>query len=150
MYRLDKSLYGLKQAPKQWHKKFDHTIIASDFKINECNKCAYVQEFDDSCVIVCLYIDDLLIMGTSKKVIIDTKKMLSSSFDMKDMGKADVMLGIEVKPTSDGYLVIHSHYVEKVLKKFGQMNCQSAVTPFDANSKLRKNLGEAISQLEYS
>ncbi|GKD11829.1 retrotransposon protein, putative, ty1-copia subclass, partial [Tanacetum coccineum] len=42
--RLVKSLYGLKQAPKQWHQKFDHTMLESGFKINECDKCVYVKD----------------------------------------------------------------------------------------------------------
>nr|GEW19637.1 reverse transcriptase domain-containing protein [Tanacetum cinerariifolium] len=33
--RLVKSLYGLKPPPKQWHQKFDHTMLDSGFKINE-------------------------------------------------------------------------------------------------------------------
>ena len=41
--RLVKSLYGLKQAPKQWHEKFDNVMMASGFKINECDKCVYVK-----------------------------------------------------------------------------------------------------------
>ena len=39
--RLVKSLYGLKQAPKQWHEKFDNTMMSNGFKINECDKCIY-------------------------------------------------------------------------------------------------------------
>ena len=56
------------------------------------------------------------------------KKMLSSSFDMKDMGKADVILSVQVKPTLDGYLLMQSHYIEKVLKKFGQIDYKLAVS----------------------
>src|SRR6187455_1345743 len=37
--RLIKSLYGLKQAPKQWHEKFDNTLTAAGFALNESDTC---------------------------------------------------------------------------------------------------------------
>ena len=74
-----------------WHEKFDNTLLSNGFKINECDKCVYVKECKDAYVIVCLYVDDMLIMGTSKDVINQTKKMLHSNFDMKDMGIADII-----------------------------------------------------------
>jgi hypothetical protein len=33
--KLLKSLYGLKQAPKQWHEKFERTLTAEIFVVNE-------------------------------------------------------------------------------------------------------------------
>ncbi|GKB74704.1 retrovirus-related pol polyprotein from transposon TNT 1-94, partial [Tanacetum coccineum] len=84
--RLVKSLYGLKQAPKQWHQKFDHTMLESGFKINECDKCVYVKDTSAGYVILCLYVDDMLIVGSNDKIIRSTKDMLKSKFDMKDMG----------------------------------------------------------------
>jgi hypothetical protein len=38
--RLIKSLYGLKQAPKQWHEKFDNTLTAAGFAVNESDTCS--------------------------------------------------------------------------------------------------------------
>ena len=87
--RLVKSLYGLKQAPKQRHEKFDNAVLSSGFKINECDKCVYVKDTDKGYVILCLYVDDMLIVGSNDEIIKSTKKMLNSKFDMKDMGIAD-------------------------------------------------------------
>ena len=57
-----KSLYDLKQAPKQWHEKFDQVVFSYDLQINNSDKCVYVKQFDDNeCVILCLYVDDILI-----------------------------------------------------------------------------------------
>ena len=148
--KLVKSLYGLKQAQKQWHEKFDHTMLSHGFKINECEKCVYIKTFANSCVFVCLYVDDMLIMGTSKDVIMSTKKLLSSIFDMKDLGLADVILGIQIKRNNEGYILTQSHYVDKILNKYDQSNCKVAVTPFDVNCKLKKNTRDAVSQLQYS
>ena len=103
--KLVKSLYGLKQAPKQWHEKFDHTLLTHGFKINESDKCVYIKNSDKTCVIVCLYVDDMLIMGSDKDVINKTKKMLNSNFDMKDLGQADVILGIQIKRNGEGYVL---------------------------------------------
>ena len=70
-------------------------MITNGFKINEHDKCVYIKELEDLCVIMCLYIDDILITDTNKKVINETKKMLSSSFNIKDMVKTMLFLGFE-------------------------------------------------------
>ena len=71
--RLIKSLYGLKQAPKQWHEKFDHAMLTNRFKINECDKCVYVKNTDKGYVIICFYVDDMLIIESSQIMIKLTK-----------------------------------------------------------------------------
>ncbi|GJQ91822.1 retrovirus-related pol polyprotein from transposon TNT 1-94 [Tanacetum coccineum] len=53
-------------------------------------------------VILCLYVDDMLIVGSNDKIIRSTKDMLKSKFDMKDMGLADVILGIKIIRTQNG------------------------------------------------
>ncbi|CAL8992773.1 unnamed protein product [Prunus brigantina] len=99
---------------------------------------------------VCLYVDDMLTIGTNKDIINSTKKILNSSFDMKDLGLADVILGIIVKRNSVGYILTQSHYVEIILRKFGHFGSNHVVTPFDTSCKLKKNDGEVVSQKKYS
>nr|GEW44882.1 zinc finger, CCHC-type [Tanacetum cinerariifolium] len=96
--KLVKSLYGLKQAPKQWHKKFDEVVLSSGFHLNQSDKRVY-SKFDnsDKDVIICLYVDDMLIFETDQNQVDKTKKFLSSRFSIKDMGEADVILGIKIK-----------------------------------------------------
>ncbi|KAL0434586.1 UNVERIFIED_CONTAM: Retrovirus-related Pol polyprotein from transposon TNT 1-94 [Sesamum radiatum] len=147
--RLVKSLYGLKQAPKQWHEKFDRTMLSNGFKINECDKCVYDKSSHNSFIIVCLYVDDMLIMGSNRDVILTTKRMLTKHFDMKDMGLADV-IGIKISKTSDGLALSQSHYIENILKKFKAYDSPPAKTPVDLNLHLAKNKGESEGQIEYS
>jgi hypothetical protein len=71
--KLLKSLYGLKQAPKQWHEKFDRTLTSTSFVVNEADKCVYYWYGGGEGVILCLYVDDTLILGTSLDVIKETK-----------------------------------------------------------------------------
>jgi hypothetical protein len=47
-------------------------------------------------VILCLYVDDILIFGTSLDVIKKMKTFLCQSFNMKDLGETDVILNIKL------------------------------------------------------
>ena len=61
-------------------------MIKDGFTINECDKCVYTKTVGNACIIVCLYVVDMLILETNLKIIKSTKRMLSNSFDMKDLG----------------------------------------------------------------
>ena len=60
-----KSLYGVKQAPKQWHLKFNKVVVQFGFIVHEHDKCIYFKNFGNKYIILCLYIDDILILETS-------------------------------------------------------------------------------------
>ncbi|XP_071913959.1 uncharacterized protein [Coffea arabica] len=137
--KLVKSLYGLKQAPKKWHEKFDNVMITNGYKINVCDKCVYTKETEHGYVILCLYVDDILIVGSNDKMVKSTKDMLNSKFDMKDMGLADVILGVKITRISDGLVLSQTHYVDKILEKLNQNDSGIARTPLDNSFHLSKN-----------
>jgi hypothetical protein len=144
-------LYRLKQAPKQWHEKFERTLISAGFFVNEAEKYVYYRFGGGKGVILCLYVDDILIFETSLDVIKEVKDFLSNNFQMKDMREADVILNIKLKREANGGVtLLESHYVEKVLSRFGYSDCQPAPTPYDPSVLLRKNRRIAKDQLRYS
>ena len=101
--KLVKFLYGLKQAPKQWHERFDSTILSDGFVHNSSEKCLYSKFTKEYGVIVCLYVDDILIFGTNMKGVCEIKKNLSSLFQMKDLNGVDTILGIKIKRHGGGF-----------------------------------------------
>jgi hypothetical protein len=130
--KLLKSLYGLKQAPKQWHEKFERTLTAVGFVVNKADKCVYYRHGGGQGVILYLYVDDILIFGTSLDVINEVKDFLSCCFEMKDLGVADVILNIKLLRDDDaGIILLQSHYVEKILSRFGYSDCKSSPTSYD-------------------
>ncbi|KAK2455989.1 putative mitochondrial protein [Trifolium repens] len=148
--KLDKSLYGLKQAPKQWHEKFDNLMLSNGFKVNESDKCIYYKFENGICTIICLYVDDLLIFGSNLSAVNAVKSLLGNNFDMKDLGEANVILGIKITRSEKGISLDQSHYVEKILKKYGYYDCKPACTPYDPSVKLFKNTGESVRQTAYA
>ncbi|GJX16904.1 zinc finger, CCHC-type containing protein [Tanacetum coccineum] len=68
----------------------------------------------------------------------------------KDMGEADVILGIKIKRENKGIVITQSHYIEKILKKFNREDCSPVSTPMDPVEKRKPNTGKPVDQLEYS
>ncbi|GJT73684.1 zinc finger, CCHC-type containing protein [Tanacetum coccineum] len=146
--KLIKSLSGLKQTPKQWHQKFDVVVLSNGYLLNQADKYVY-SKFNESSkeVIICLYVDDMLIFGTDQVQVDLAKEFLSSRFYMKDMREAHVILGIRIKYESNRIEISQSHFIEKV---FNYFDCTPVSTPMDTSEKLMPNSGQTLSQLEYS
>ena len=51
----------------------------------------YSEHVPNGWVIISLCVDGLFIFGTNMDIVNDTKNFLSKQFEMKDMGKADVI-----------------------------------------------------------
>ena len=92
----------------------------------------------------------ILIFGTHLKVIEEVKDFLSHKFEMKDLGVADVILDIKLlRNTEGGITLLQSHYVEKILSRFGYSDCKPYATPYDPSMWIRKFEGTAVDQLRY-
>ena len=78
-------------------------ILSFGFRYNNVDTCIYSKFTNDYGVVLCLYVDDLLIFGTNMKGVTETKKYLNSMFKMKDLNEVDTILGIKVKKYSGGY-----------------------------------------------
>ena len=94
-------------------------MTSASFVVNEADKCVYYCHGGGEGVILCLYVDDILIFGTNLDVIDEVKSFLSQNFDMKDLGVADVILNIKLIRGENGITLLQSHYVEKIWSHFG-------------------------------
>ncbi|KAH9733955.1 Integrase catalytic domain-containing protein [Citrus sinensis] len=123
--RLIKSLYGLKQSPRQWYKRFDQFIQGHKFTRSEHDHCVYFRRLPDGAFIyLLLYVDDMLIASKNRDEIERLKKQLASEFEMKDLGDAQRIRGIEIhrdKKNGSVWLTQKS-YLKKVLERFGMDN----------------------------
>ena len=95
--------------------------MSNDSKINKCDKCIYAKSTPNGYVIVCLYMDDMLIFKSNNDIIKAIKKMLTKHFDMKDMGIANIILGNKISKTSYGLVLSTSHYIETILRRFNNV-----------------------------
>jgi hypothetical protein len=73
-----------------------------------------------------LYVDDILLASGDKNLLAETKKFLSSNFDMKDMGETSYILEIEIhKDGKKGVLALSQKtYTENILNRYGMHQCK--------------------------
>ena len=129
--KLLKSIYGLKQASRSWNIKFDETIKSYGFHQSVDEACVYKLIKEQSVVFLVLYVDDILLMGNNVKLLEDVKNWLAEQFQMKDLGNASYVLGIQIIRDRRNRLLALSQatYIDKVLARFSMQNSKKGLMP---------------------
>ncbi|OMO60028.1 Reverse transcriptase, RNA-dependent DNA polymerase [Corchorus capsularis] len=152
--KLKRSIYGLKQASRQWYLKFHQALVSLEFTTVDEDHCVYVKRSKGNFVILTLYVDDILLASNNKEFLLTTKKWLSSSFEMKDMGEASYVLGVKIIRDRSKKLLALSQapYILKMLEKFRMHNCNIVKTPMvegiHLNSDMRPKTPEEKKRME--
>uniref|UniRef100_A0A2N9HLT2 Reverse transcriptase Ty1/copia-type domain-containing protein n=1 Tax=Fagus sylvatica TaxID=28930 RepID=A0A2N9HLT2_FAGSY len=115
---LKRSIYGLKQSSRQWYLRFHDSITSFGFEMIEEDHCVYLKRSKRSILILSLYVDDILLAENDMDSIVTTKKWLSSTFEMKDMGEANFVLGVKITRDRSKKLLSLSQetYIKKILE----------------------------------
>jgi hypothetical protein len=134
---LKKSIYELKQVSRQWYLKFDEIIRSFGFKENEKDNYIYAKFRSGKFIFLILYVDDILLASSDVSLLLETKSVLFSNFDMKDLGEASFILGIEIhRDRRNGVLGLSEKaYLEKVLNKFSMHACNPTPAPIVKGDK---------------
>ena len=80
-------------------------------------------------IILVLYVDDILLVANDVCLLHDVKEFFSKNFEMKDMGEASYIIGIEIfHDRSHGLLGLSQRtYIEKVLERFRMEKCSTRI-----------------------
>ncbi|KAL8117740.1 hypothetical protein AgCh_015573 [Apium graveolens] len=139
--RLLKDLYGLRQAPRAWYSKLNKCLEGLGFTRCVYEQVVYTRHVGSEILIVGVYVDDLLVTGTSIEAIVEFKTQMTKSFDMIDLGKLTYYLGIEVVQR-DGYICLkQAGYTKKILHKTGMFECNPTRIPMHPKEINNKDEG---------
>ena len=137
---LKKSLYGLKQSPRRWNHRFDCFMKTQQLVRIKEDPCVYMKNVKNpQAVFLLLYVDDMLIASGDHQEIRNIKESLSKEFEMKDLGKASRILGMDIiRYRAKGTLILSQEgYLRKVVETFGMTDAKAVVTPTSSQLKLR-------------
>nr|XP_016452197.1 PREDICTED: uncharacterized mitochondrial protein AtMg00810-like [Nicotiana tabacum] len=95
-----------------------------------------------------VYVDDIVVNGSSIKHVDHTIKLLGNSFSIKDLGSLHLFLGVEINPHLDGLLLTQSNYIAELLDKFHMLEANGVATPMSTSEHLSINAGSCSTDVK--
>ena len=90
--KLRKALYGLKQAPRVWYQTIHDFLRKLNFERIDTDHGVYIRED----MIIAIYVDDLLISGSSLIIMDEVQRHLGNRFRITDLDIIPHYLGMEI------------------------------------------------------
>ena len=88
----------------------------------------------------------MIISGDDVTGVSDLKQYFSHHFEMKDLGRLNYFLGLEVLSDSAGYYLSQAKYASDILARAGLTDCKTAATPLETNLRLTSLDGTPLSE----
>ena len=137
--KLVKSIYGLKQAPRRWFVKFSTALKEYNFQQSHSDNSLFTLHKNNQFVAVLVYVDDILMSGSSDNLIAEVKAYLLTKFKIKDLGPLKYFLGIEVARSAKGFYLNQRKYVLDLLRDTGMTASKPSTIPIEQNHCLLDN-----------
>ena len=95
-----------------------------------------------------IWVDDIVILSNSVKMVNSFKKQISRKFTVKDLGSLKYFLGIEFHMSDTSVQMSQSGYCKTILERFGMMDCKPMKIPCEKNihDELREHINSPLLQ----
>lgn len=127
--RLKRALYGLKQAALAWWRALDRSMGEIGCKRLLSDSGLFVHTSKGSTVVVIVYVDDALFMGSDKTLVDTLKDAFMHKWECRDLGEAKEFLRMRILKKDGKICIDQTAYLNKVLQRFGMTNAKYAATP---------------------
>lgn len=94
--RLNKAIYSLKQVPRAWFERLATVLQQFGLVASKVDPSLFIRHTNQTITHVLVYVDDILITGSSVEYIAYLKQQLNMKFALKDLGNLKYFLGIQV------------------------------------------------------
>ena len=84
---LKRSIYGLKQISRQWNKELRKFLKTLHFQQSKQDYSLFTRTNEGEFLVILVYVDDMLVTGTSLSQIEEVKVALYKTFTIKDLGQ---------------------------------------------------------------
>ncbi|MBW0569730.1 hypothetical protein O181_109445 [Austropuccinia psidii MF-1] len=142
--QLNKALYGLKQSPLAWHNHLSKWLKSVNFSQSVSDPCVFWKSDPDP-IWIYVHVDDLALFGPN---LDSFKKLIQEHFKMKDLGEANLLLGITIHHLQNGFSLSQAHYINKLAETFNISKLTPSNTPLEPHLQLLPASSEEIKEFE--
>lgn len=142
--KLRKSIYGLHQSGRDWSMHITNHLMKMGFERCVNEPCMFHKED----IILGLYVDDILAIGT-KKAIEDFLKKFEKIIDFRDLGEVKCILSLNVKVKKDGIIVYQEPFASQLIHQYGINSTEKATSPLPLNVDNEENDEKPIDITEF-
>ena len=111
--KLQQSLYGLKQSGPMRYNRLSEYLLKEEYANNHICSCIFIKKSETEFAIIVVYVDDLNLVGNFEELS-KKKKYLKKEFEIKDLGKTNFCISLQIEHFLYGVLVHQSTYTKKI------------------------------------
>ena len=123
----------MKQSGRNWNCVLSDFLYEIGFKKSKVDPCLFIYSKEsDKTIFVIVWVDDIIVSGSSMKAVESIKDALKKRFKMKDLGNLSWFLGIEFQVKDSGIFMSQSRYIKSILLKYGMSESNPRGTPCES------------------
>ena len=143
--KLQRALYGLKQSPRAWYAWLSTRLLELGFVSSKADTSLFFFRYRDVQIYMLVYVDDIVIAGSSPRAVDGLVHALAASFPIKDLGPLEYFLGLEASYNSGGMTLTQRKYALDLLHRVSMENCKPTSTPLSTSEQLARVSGRPLS-----
>jgi hypothetical protein len=143
--KLNKAIYGLKQAPRAWFSRLSSRLLQLGFHGSLSDTSLFIYKSKSFTMFILIYVDDIIITCSNSTEIDELLILLQYDFAVKDFGKLNYFLGVEVIPNDHGAVLSQQRYILDILKCTKMIEAKPVSSPMSSTTSLTAHEGESFS-----
>ena len=119
----------MKQSSRQWFTKLSKSLLNIGFKQSSADHSMFTRGMSSEYLVLLVYVDDIILAGSSENEIQQVTKYLDKTFKVKDLGELKYFLRLEVARSHNGIHIYQIKYAIDILSETGLVGAKPATSP---------------------
>jgi Reverse transcriptase (RNA-dependent DNA polymerase) len=141
---LKKALYGLKQVSRAWFHRLKEFLATLRYTSSQSDSSLFLKTKHGDTIYLLVYVDDIIVTGTSPFLIQSLLAKLHDAFIIKDLDPRSYFLSIEATQTATTLHLSQSRYIVDLLLRAHMTDDKSVATPMQSGLQLLKLDGDPM------